>query len=321
MTVCKNCGEEAAADAKFCPSCGRDLGTGPSARAAPGGATRLSRVQVPSPPRPGTFAHHALDDLARYINPVNAKLLASHRGQTPAAYAIDMGDHLVGAVIPQLACEAVGGKSSESVDLACAYSIGLISARICDDMMDRTIERNGKRTVWREFGDPVAIPLGFQMISEMFEALSVYDVTLGRLDSDRIVRIFRMALVESARAEEREKLSRRSNANLSFEERVKIAQGKRGALISAGSAAGAIVGKGTAEEIQTLKEYGMFMGTANQLFDDSSDPDYPESYRVKALSESRDLTSEAVKCTDRLRETEARKKLRDLCKISEVPLL
>jgi len=36
---------------------------------------------------------------------------------------------------------------------------------------------------------------------------------------------------------------------------------------------------------------------------------------------SRDLTAEALKCTDRLRANEAQKKLRELCKISEVPLL
>lgn len=322
MTACRNCGEETSANVRFCPSCGKAVETDRGGRAAPESATRLGvEVSAEAARPPVAFEHRALDELAGYVGPVTKRLLASHAGQTPTVYAINMGDHLIGAVIPQLACEAVGGRSSDSVDLACAYSLGLIAGRICDDMMDRTIERSGRRTVWREFGDPVAIPLGFQLISEMFETLSAYDATIGRVDSDRIARTFRTALVASARAEEQEKLSRRAKTNLSFEAGVEIARGKRGALIAAGTTTGAIVGKGTEEEIQILRDYGTFMGTANQLFDDSSDPDYSDSYRTRALSESRDLTSEAVKCTDRLKMTEARRKLRDLCKISEVPLL
>jgi hypothetical protein len=260
-------------------------------------------------------------ELVDYVRPVSSKLLDSHKDQSPAIYAISMNDHLVGAVIPQISCEAVGGKSLDALDLAYGYSLGLIAGRICDDIMDRTNERRGKKTMWREYGDPVAIPLALQLISEMFEAISSYDLILGRITSDRITRIFRSTLAESAVAEEEEKLARRSKADLAFGDGIRIAQGKRGTLIAAGTTTGAIVGGGTEEEIQLLKNYGLYMGTANQLFDDSNDPDYPKSYRERALSESRDLTSEAVKCTDKLKPSEAQRKLRNLCKISEVPLL
>ena len=73
------------------------------------------------------------------------------------------------------------------------------------------------------------------------------------------------------------------------------------------------------EEIEFLRNNEFFTGTPNQLFDDSTDPDHPRAYTEKALSENRDLTAKAIKCTDRLRPTEAQKKLRGLCKISVEP--
>jgi hypothetical protein len=260
-------------------------------------------------------------EFIKYIRPVNTKLLEWHEDKPAVLYAINMNDHLIGAVIPQLACEAVGGRSYDALVLAYSYSLGLIAGRIFDDIMDRTTERRGKRTVWKEFGDAVAIPLALWFTSEMFEALSAYDSILGRAEYERLVRTFRSAFAESSQAEAEEKLARKSKSRLKFDDGVRLAQGKRGTLIAAGTISGAIVGKGSEEEILLLKNYGMAMGTANQLFDDSGDSDYPKSYRERALSESRDLTSEAVKCTDKLKQSEAQRKLRNLCKISEIPLI
>ena len=260
-------------------------------------------------------------EFVNYVRPVNTKLLELHKDQPAVLYAINMNDHLIGAVIPQISCEAVGGRSYDALVLAYSYSLGLIAGRIFDDMMDRTSERRGKSTVWKEYGDPVAIPLALWLVSEMFEALSAYDSILGRGGSDRLMRTFRSAFGDSSRAEEEEKLAKRSKADLTFEEGVRLAEGKRGILIAAGTIGGGIVGKGSDEEILLLRNYGMAMGTANQLFDDSGDPDYPKSYRERALSESRDLTSEAIKCTDKLKPKEAQRKLRNLCKISEIPLI
>jgi geranylgeranyl pyrophosphate synthase len=262
-----------------------------------------------------------LYELLDYVNPVNSKLMDAHKDQPPILYAINMNDHMMGTILPQIACEAVGGKAYDALDLAYAYSLGLIAGRICDDMMDRTNERRGKRTVWRQFGDPVAIPLSLQLVSEMFEALSGYYLTLGRIGAERINRTFRLALVESARAEEEEKMATRSKSTLTFSEGIRLAQGKRGVLVAAGTAAGAIVGGGTELEIEFLKNYGSAMGTANQLFDDSNDPDYPQTYRERALIEAKDLTEEALKCTEQLKDTEAVRKLRQLCEMSKIPLL
>jgi geranylgeranyl pyrophosphate synthase len=260
-------------------------------------------------------------ELIDYIRPINSKLLESHKDQPAAIYAINMNDHLIGSILPQICSEAVGGKAYDSIDLAYAYSLGLIAGRIGDDIMDRTNERRGKRTVWRQFGDPVAIPLGLQLISEMFEALSPYDLMLGRIRSERINRIFRQALAESARAEGEEKLANRSKATLTFGEGIKFARGKRGILVAAGTSSGAIVGGGTELEIELLKNYGMAIGTANQLFDDSRDPDYPKPYREKAFAESKELTENALKSIEQLKNTDAQRKLRQFSKMLEIPFL
>ncbi len=326
LASCSRCGGDALEGAKFCSYCGTALtesalDRGSGSLLQPTRQERVLTTNTSLTKPSGESVGMDMGDLSGYIGPVTSRLLESHKDQPVAVYAISMGDYKVGAVIPQVTCEAVGGRASDALNLAYAYSLGLIAGRLIDDIMDRTIERRGKRTVWREFGDPVAIPTGLRLISEMFESLSTNDITLGRTASDKIARTFRLALVDSARSEEQEKLSRRSNALLTFSDRVRLAQGKRGTLIAAGTAAGAIAGGGTDEEVELLKDYGLFMGTANQLFDDSRDPDYPQSYRERALSECRDLTAEAMKCTDRLRQTEAQRKLRDLCKITEVPLL
>ena len=328
LPSCPKCGREISHYHRFCPSCGirlRDASSDLGFLVAT--SLKPTTLEIPSNLSGSVlkptieFTQGPLYELVDYIRPVNTKLLESHKDQPAVIYAINMNDHLIGAILPQICCEAVGGKAYDAIDLAYAYSLGLIAGRICDDMMDRTNERRGKRTLWRQFGDPVAIPLGLQLVSEMFEALSTYDLTLGRVGSERVNRIFRLALAESARAEEEEKLATRSKASLTFGEGIKLAQGKRGLLVAAGTTAGGIVGGGTELEIELLKNYGMAMGTSNQLFDDSRDPDYPQSYREKALAESRDLTAEGIKSTDQLRNTEAQRKLRELCKMSEIPLL
>lgn len=321
MTQCINCGNEIIGAERYCSCCGtflKDALLDVRFLASSGSGPELTKL---SPQENSNELMRSSYEFVPYVSPVNKKLLELHKGQTAVLYAINMNDHLMPAVLPQIACEAVGGRSWDALVLSYSYSLGLIAGRICDDIMDRTSERRGKKTVWKEFGEPVAIPLSFWLVSEMFEALSAYDSILGRTESDRLMRTFRSALGESSRAEEEEKLAKRSKADLTFEEGLRLAQGKRGILIAAGTAAGGIVGKGSEEEILLLKNYGMYMGTANQLFDDSGDPDYPKSYREKALSESRDLTAEAVKCTDKLRRTEAQRKLRNLSKISEVPLI
>ena len=327
MKACRNCGRDITIEANFCPSCGISmLGVVADERFLGGSGGRgeaagRPEVQSPGPGQAGQFGRISPEELAAYILPVRGKLISAHQNQPPMLHAIAMGDWALAAAIPQITCEAVGGKAQEAMDLAYAYSLGLIAGRVYDDIMDRTIERKGKRTVWREFGDPVAVPLGIECLYEMLDGLTNYDARLGRATSDELSKTFRLALVESARAEEREKLSMRSNVDLPFSERLRLAQGKRGILIAAGTAGGAIVGRGTEEEVELLRNYGMHMGTANQLFDDSSDPDYTQVYREQALSVSRELTAEALKCTDRLRVTEAQRMLRELCKISEEPLL
>jgi geranylgeranyl diphosphate synthase, type I len=328
LPTCPKCERETSLYHRFCPSCGtrlRDASSDLGFLVAT--SLQPTTLEIPANLNPSAlkpaidFTQGPLYELVDYIRPVNSKLLESHKDQPAVTYAINMNDHLVGAILPQICCEAVGGRAYDAIELAYAYSLGLIAGRICDDMMDRTNERRGKRTVWRQFGDPVAIPLGLQLVSEMFEALSSYDLTLGRIRSERINRIFRLALAESARAEGEEKLATRSKANLTFGEGIKLARGKRGILVAAGTASGAIVGGGTELEIELLKNYGDAMGTANQLFDDSRDPDYPQSYRERALSESRDLTAEGIKATDRLKNNEAQRKLRELCKMPEISLL
>jgi geranylgeranyl diphosphate synthase, type I len=319
VTQCINCGTEIVGAERYCSYCGTFLKDAlMDVRFLSNSSNEVAKL---SPQEPANELMRSSFEFVNYVRPVNTKLLELHKNQPAVLYAINMSDHLMSAVIPQLACEAVGGRSYDALVLSYSYSLGMIAGRIMDDMMDRTVARRGKKTVWKEFGDPVAIPLALWLISEMFDALSAYDSILGRIESDRLIRTFRSAMRESSRAEEEEKLARKSKADLSFKEGVKLAQGKRGILIAAGTAAGGIVGRGSEEEILLLKNYGMYLGTANQLFDDSGDVDYPKAYREKALAESRDLTAEAVKCTDKLNRTEAQGKLRNLSKISEVPLI
>lgn len=330
MPSCPKCGRETSLYHRFCPSCGvklrdasSDLGFSVASSLQP------TTLEIPhySPPLQEEsvekkYAREGpLYELLDYAQPVNSKLLDAHKDQPALIYAINMNDHIVGAILPQICCEAVGGRAYDALDLAYAYSLGLIAGRISDDIMDRTNERRGKRTVWRQFGDPVAVPMCLQLVSEMFEALSNYDLILGRVASERVKSAFRLALAESAKAEAEEKMATRSKASLTFSEGIRLAQGKRGVLVAAGTTTGAIVGKGTELEIELMKNYGKAMGTANQLFDDSRDPDYPQSYREKALAESRSFIAEALKATDQLKNSEAQQKLQTLCKMCEVPLL
>lgn len=261
------------------------------------------------------------EELGVYIKPVRSKLFESFKDDSQMVYALYLGGYELGAALPQIACEAVGGLRSRALDLAYGYSLGLIAARTVDDMIDRTSERAGKRTLWVEFGDAIGSLLECQLIADMFEALSPYTRSLGGDEVDRIRKILALALHDSARAERQEKTYIRTKADLSFEERVEIARSKRGTLVAAGTTAGAIVGRGNDEEVECLRSYGTLVGTANQLMDDSEDPDYPHSYRKEGRAKAEELIGVAIQQANRLKPSGARRKLCDLCRLFQVNAL
>ncbi len=261
------------------------------------------------------------EELADYINPVRSKLVESFKDDLPMLYALYLGGYELGATLPQIACEAVGGRRLHAIDLAYGYALGLIAARIVDDMIDRTSERGGKRTFWAEFGDAAAVLLECQLISDMFEALSPYSRSLGGDELDRIRKTLALAMHDSALAERQEKLYIKTKVDLSFEERLELARRKRGTLVAAGTAAGSIVGRGNEEEVERLRSYGMLIGTANQLMDDSKDPDYPHGYRREGKAKAEELVGLAMQQANTLRPSEARRKLCELCRLFQVNTL
>jgi len=265
--------------------------------------------------KPLSYQGHPYEDLARYMRPVESRLLKSYYNDPSMVYAIKMGNYEIGAVIPQVACEAVGGDASEAVSVAYSFSLGLIAGRIFDDLIDKTVDRGGTRTLWKEFGEAIAIPLGCQLLGDMFEALESGSGALEAYAAKSVKEIFRKALIESSRAEKQEKLFIRTKTSLTFPERLELATAKRGTLISAAAAAGAIAGGGSKEEVEALRSYGMDIGTADQLINDSIDSEYPDDYRKRTVPEVQALIERAVKSTDRLGVADARAKLIGLCRL------
>lgn len=167
-----------------------------------------------------------------------------------------------------LSCEAVGGKAESALPAAAALEFLHNFSLIHDDIEDCSPERHGRETVWKIWGVPLAVNAGDGMFA-------LAHVTLGRLaetglPAEKALEIRRLLDAASLQLCEGQYL------DLEYERRLDVtcrhyldmAAGKTSALMSASSAAGAVIGGAAADVVVLFQEFGRNLGFAFQVRDD-----------------------------------------------------
>ncbi len=164
-------------------------------------------------------------------------------------------------------CEAVGGSVSDALDAACAIEMVHCFSLIHDDLpaLDDDNLRRGLPTCHVEFGEALAILAGDALLVLAFDTLA----SIG--DSDRTL----AALRELTRAAGSNGLAGGEAVDILSEGKTIdratlefIHSRKTGALIAASCAIGALVGGGSSDQVEKLREFGTYVGLAFQIADD-----------------------------------------------------
>jgi len=230
-----------------------------------------------------------LETYGKYIDKINQSLdkeldlYSESEFIEPLKYSLDGGKR-IRPIILVLAAESVGKVDDNTLAAACAVEFLHMESIIHDDIIDNETLRRQK--------DPFHIKYGYN--TSVLTGDFVLGLILGissRLDNARITKeLASTAMLMS----EGEMIENRLEASedVTFDDYLKVIEYKTAVAFQAASRIGAIIGRGTEEEIESLTEYGKNIGIAYQIRDDLFDwknEDKLFNLLIKKSSDPRDV--------------------------------
>jgi geranylgeranyl pyrophosphate synthase len=173
------------------------------------------------------------------------------------------------SVLVLLGCEAVGGDPAKAMRTAAAFEMFQSFALVHDDIEDGSEMRRGKPCLHHIHGIPLAINVGDALYSKMFELLAANRDILGETKAldilDKMIvgarltfegQAFDIGWIEAAEIP-------------TVDEFIEMLRRKTGWYSGRGPCeTGAMIGDGTAEQVNALGEFGETMAVAFQIRDD-----------------------------------------------------
>lgn len=209
-----------------------------------------------------------LETYGKYIDKINKSLdreldlYSESEFIEPLKYSLEGGKR-IRPIILVLAAESVGEVDDNTLAAACAVEFLHMESIIHDDIIDNETLRRQK--------DPFHIKYGYN--TSVLTGDFVLGLILGissRLDNARITKELAstaMLMSEGEMVESRLETSE----DVTFDDYLKVIEYKTAVAFQAASRIGAIIGKGSEEEIESLTEYGKNIGIAYQIRDDLLD--------------------------------------------------
>ena len=191
------------------------------------------------------------------------------------AYSLFAGGKRLRPILCIAGAEAVGGRESSVLSVACALELIHTYSLIHDDLpvMDNDDLRRGKPTSHKVFGEAVALLAGDGLLTEAFRLMS----GPGPAEGVEPLSLLRVISLVAAAAGYDGMVGGQVVDIQSEGERVEpwivefIHARKTGALIAAAVTSGAVLGRGTEEEVEAITRYGRHIGLAFQVTDDILD--------------------------------------------------
>ena len=168
-----------------------------------------------------------------------------------------------------LSCEAVGGNPEETTNISAALVVLTGAADIHDDIIDQSITKDCKPTVFGKYGKDVSIIAGdvlwFKGMLMLTEACEPFPTERRRL----ILDLIKQAFFDVGGAEAKE-ASLRRNLEINPDDYLEMIRMKV-SIAKASAQIGAIIGNGCTEEIDALGEYGKTVGILMTIRDEFID--------------------------------------------------
>lgn len=162
-----------------------------------------------------------------------------------------------------LSYEAAGGKDiRQAAPVAAAVELLHTASLVHDDIIDYGEMRRGKATVNARWGDRVALLAGDFMLFRLLSLTVSFDSRVTRVLADCCTEIVEGETLE---------LLRLGDTRMTEQVYLAVITKKTASLFSACAELGAILAGGKEQQVAALKEYGLNLGIAFQIRDDTLD--------------------------------------------------
>jgi len=201
-------------------------------------------------------------------------------------YAVGTGGKRIRPVLCLAAAEAVGGAMDDAKYPAAAIELLHNYTLVHDDLpaMDNDVERRGKPTVWKKFGEANAI-----LVGDALQALAFRVAVRAPRNVAAIVKALGEKGVGVV-AGQVEDIGKTPDTDFIYEH-------KTADLFMAAATMGAFAGGGDAAAVERLRRFGLNLGLAFQYEDDLLDGDspYPADETRRRVDETTTAAIDALK--------------------------
>jgi geranylgeranyl diphosphate synthase type II len=184
----------------------------------------------------------------------------------PIVYFLETPGKKIRPLLTLLCAEAVGGKTSDAFSAAVGIELFHDFTLIHDDIMDRDDMRRGRFTVHKKWGEDSAILVGDMMIGMAFEKMLACEAQYIQ----SVLPLFNEALIKVCEGQALDK-EFEIRENVSLDDYLDMISKKTAWLFKLSCEIGAILGGGSAEEVETMRQFGNLLGIGFQIQDDLLD--------------------------------------------------
>ncbi len=168
-----------------------------------------------------------------------------------------------------LSCEAVGGKKEAPVGIGAALTLLVEAANIHDDIIDQTVIKHKRRTVFGKFGTGVTLLAGDFLLFQASQSLYQECNTLPNEQKNLILDLTFKSLAKISKSAAKE-IKMQKRFDVSPKDYLEIVR-LRASVPEAHCMIGGILGDGTESMVASLGVYGRNYGVVGTVIDEFMD--------------------------------------------------
>lgn len=169
-----------------------------------------------------------------------------------------------------LSCEAVGGDANKAIPFGEAVILIASAADLHDDIIDHSLIKGPKQTVFGKFGVNETILAGDVLLTQGLTLLHKACEFLPKEQSDTIRHLAANTILDLCIAESLEGQLSKNGLNITPKEFNQLVNLKA-VFPDFAMKIGAIIGNGSSQEVETLGGFGRFFGIISTIADEFSD--------------------------------------------------
>ena len=157
-----------------------------------------------------------------------------------------------------LTCEAVGGNPNATTHVGAAFVVLSGAADVHDDIIEQSMIKDSKPTIFGKYGKDVAIVIGDILFYKGVYMLHDACENFSKKQRVTILRLAKLAFFKIGSVEA-EEARFRGRIDLRAEEYVSLIE-KKVAIAEVAASIGAIIGDGTPQDVERMGHYGKTLG-------------------------------------------------------------